>query len=415
MFVIKWSTFSAKTDWLPQMSKFKISRNRAITYTKKGWRSFIKRFCITAFFVWVLSLNYVTQLSAATDNSLLGIFDASNGWQMAQVQALESWQGKKHAVVNMFTTWCDQPSLLDNLFNQQLLNIWNNQNVPMVSWEPFFCVSNPNATDAEVRAGTPGDIEVRAANGEFNAYLNNWADRMKTFLSGPDGAYHTSDDRRAYIRFAHEMNGDWYPWGATNGGNTPADYVRMWQHVKSIFHNQGMEWTHLQWVWTANADDIGQYRAESFYPGDNYVDWVSMTGYNWGATQTWSNWRTMEQAFGPMLSRLRALTTKPVCITEFASTTLTTSGPNVADKSWWITDAYNYALAQDIKMLVWFNVAKETDWAVFGGPSGDSTFNYNGTTYNAYSAYRSAVGANSFVSSDTTNPRLLTDAKFSGY
>ena len=334
---------------------------------------------------------------------------------MDRVQALESWQGKKLAVLNLFTTWCDQPTILDNLFNQQLLNIWNNQNVPIITWEPVFCISSPNPTAAELNTAAPGDIEVRAANGELDAYLNKWADLMKTFLSGADGVYNTSDDRRAYIRFAHEMNGDWYPWGAAKGGNTPADYVRMWQRVKSLFYDKGMEWTHLEWIWCVNFSDNGGYSAESFYPGDDYVDWVSLSGYNWGASQTWSSWITPEQTFEPMLNRMRALTTKPISITEFASTTSTIAGPSLTAKSQWITDVYKYALAQNIKMVVWFNLAKETDWAVFGGPSGDSTFDYNGMSYKAYTAYKTAVGSSSFVSSDTANPRLLTDTQFSGY
>ena len=28
------------------------------------------------------------------------------------------------------------------------------------------------------------------------------------------------------LRFAHEMNADWYPWGVVTNGNTPAHYVR---------------------------------------------------------------------------------------------------------------------------------------------------------------------------------------------
>lgn len=116
-----------------------------------------------------------------------------------------------------------------------------------------------------------------------------------------------------------------------------------------------------------------------------------------------------------MLSRLHALTKRPVAISEFASTTSTSSGTSVAAKSQWIVDAFKYLHAQNIKMVIWFNLAKETDWAVFGGPSGDSTFNHKGNTYNTYSVYKSAVEASSFISSDAANPRLLTDAQFAGF
>ena len=50
------------------------------------------------------------------------------------------------------------------------------------------------------------------------------------------------------LRFAQEMNGDWYPWGAGTNGNTPAEFVRAWRHVHDIFTAAGA--TNVQWVWS---------------------------------------------------------------------------------------------------------------------------------------------------------------------
>lgn len=336
--------------------------------------------------------------------TLLGVYYGNQGWKMDQVQAMESWQGKKHAVVNMFTNWCNQTKTMNNLFGQQLVNIWNNKNVPMVTWEPFLC----NA------ASTPADVEVRAANGEYDAYFNSWATRLKTFLSGADGAFGTSDDRRVYIRLGHEMNGDWYPWGAVMGNNSPADYVRMWQRVVGIFRSKGMTATHLQWVWVANADDVGGFQAEQFYPGDGFVDWVAIDGYNWGESQTWSNWATPDQVYGGMTTRLRALTSKPLALTETGCSTSTLSGVSVAAKSQWLTDFFNFLAARDVRLVAWFNEDKETDWMVFGGANGDGTFTFSRTNYKTYSAYRTGVGSSGIIASNAANPRLLTDAQFAG-
>lgn len=357
-----------------------------------------------ALFACALPLASLTQPAVAETSSLLGTYYGNQGWEMGNVQALENWQSKKKAVLNLFTDWCNQTANLDNLFNYQLLYIWNNQNVPLITWEPYLCSAST----------TPSDIEVLAAKGRYDAYLNIWADRLKTFLSGPDGLYNTSDDRRAYVRLGHEMNGNWYPWGAAMGNNAPSDYVRMWQRVRAIFDSKGLDANHLQWVWSVNNTDVGGYSAESFYPGDAYVNWVAIDGYNWGTSQNWSSWQTPDAVFGPMLSRLRAMTTKPVAITEFASTTSTSSGTSLPDKSQWIADAFNYAVTNNIKMVVWFNQDKETDWAAFGGGRGDGTFTYNSQTYITYDTYNTSVGTNSFVSSSSTNLRLLTDAQFAG-
>jgi mannan endo-1,4-beta-mannosidase len=346
----------------------------------------------------------LTHPVSAANGTLLGVYYGNQGWKIEQIQAMESWQGKRHAVVNMFANWCGQTKTMDNLFNQQLVNIWNNKNVPMITWEPYICNT----------AGTPDNVEMRAANGEYDTYFNTWAIRLKTFLSGPDGTFGTGDDRRAYLRLAHEMNGDWYPWGAVVGGNSPADYVNMWRRVRGIFDGKGLDATHLQWVWCVNHDDVGGFTAEQYYPGDAYVDWVAVDGYNWGLSQSWSAWKTPAQTYDPMISRLRTITTKPLNITEAASTSTTATGPSMQAKSQWITDFYAYVATNNIKMVIWFNEDKETDWAVFGGGNGDGTYRYGRTTYKTYAAYKTAVGSSNLIPSDSANLRLLTDAQFAG-
>jgi mannan endo-1,4-beta-mannosidase len=342
--------------------------------------------------------------SAASGGTLLGIFYGNQGWKMEQVQAVESWQGKKHAVVVLFTNWCNQTKTMNNLFGQQLPNVWNNGNVPMITWEPYICTT----------AGTPNDVEVRIAAGQYDAYVNTWADRLKTWLAGPDGVFGNGDDRRAYVRLGHEMNGDWYPWGAAMGGNSPADFVAMWRRVVGIFQSKGMHAAHLQWVWAVNHTDSPGFTAEQYFPGETYVDWVAVDGYNWGTSQTWSSWQSPDATFTPMVTRLRAISAKPLAITEVGSTTATASGVSVPAKSQWIADFFTYVAARDVRLVAWFDEDKETDWAVFGGARGDGTFRYLRTTYTTYASYRTAVGSASLVPSSTSNPRLLTDAQFAG-
>ena len=344
-----------------------------------------------------------TSADASIKGVLLGIYYGNQGWNMEQVQALESWQDKKNAVIQIFTNWANDTTVINNLFNQQLPNIWNNKNVPMITWEPFTGDSS-----------APNDIEVQIANGKFDAYINNWADRLKTYLAGADGVYNTGDDRRVYLRLAHEMNGNWYPWSAARGGNSPGEYVRMWKHTKDIFDGKGLDANHLQWVWAVNRDDVGGYSAEQFYPGDTYVDWVAIDGYNWGTSQTWSRWETPEQVFGRMIDRLRAITSKPLAITEVGSSTKTRFGTNVAAKSRWITDFLNYVPAKDVKMVCWFNEDKETDWALFGGGNGYDSYRYDLKSYKRYTTYEIGITPSSYRDPDLTNPRLLSDKFFYG-
>jgi len=341
---------------------------------------------------------------AATEGQqfLAGVYYGNQGWAMDQVRALEAWQGKRQAVVNLFTDWDGSTKTKSNLFGQQLPNVWGNGNVPLITWEP------------STGSATPGDIERRIAAGQYDAYVADWARRLRVFLDGRDGTAGTSDDRRAYLRLGHEMNGNWYPWSAAVGGNSPSDFVAMWRRVHAAFDNLGVGPAQLQWVWSVNNEDVGGFPAEAFFPGDAAVDWVAVDGYNWGATQTWSTWRTPAEVLGPMVDRLRAISARPLALTETATTTLSASGPSVAAKSEWTTALFDYAAAAQARMVIWFNQDKETDWAVFGGARGDGVFKYGRTSYRTYSAYRAAVTRPEVIGSSGQG-RLISDAQFAGH
>ncbi len=353
--------------------------------------------------VSIMLVGIFTPPALAANETILGAYYGSQGWDMRQVAAMEQWQGKKQSVVNLYTNWDSDSAVMSNLFSQQLPNIWANKNIPMVTWELF---TNYSGT-------TPSNITALVAKGQYDAYIQTWSDRLKDFLKGPDGVYSNTDDRRIYLRLGHEMNGSWYPWAAASGGSTPADYISMWKRVRSIFTGKGLDGSHVQWVWSVNAGDVGGYKAEQFYPGDGQVSWVAIDGYNWGGTSA-ANWQTPDQVFGNMITRLRALTWKPLAITEFASSSLTSTGTNIAAKSNWITSFFSYAQSKNIKMVVWFNTDKEQDWASFGGGNGTGSYTYNGQTYKVYNSYKTSVSSSSYIGSSSSNVRLLTNNQFNG-
>ena len=326
----------------------------------------------------------------ASARILIGSYYGQEGWNMTEVAHQEQWQGEANAVINLFTDF--DPANATNLFDQQLMAIWNHGSVPMVSWMPYHGTS------------TPTDIAARIAAGDYDVYLDDWSSRMLAFLAGPDGSIGTSDDRRVYLRFAHEMNSNWYLWSID-----PVAYVAMWQHVYNIFANKGITASRLQWVWSVNNTDQGFYPAEQYYPGDAFVDWLAMDGYNWGQSWTGLGWQNPTAVFGDMLARLRLLASnKPVAITEVGSSTDSAGIDPYADKSQWITNMFQFVQDQGIGMISWFNRDKEMDWAVFGGNAGDETY----LAYKAYAAYRQAVIAAPGVLPDRTSARLISDADF---
>ncbi len=335
--------------------------------------------------------------SNSSADTLLGVYYGNQGWAMNDVTRLESWQGKKNAVVDLYTNWTATSESL--LFTYQLPYVWENGSIPMITWEPYLSGT------------TPDNIETLIARGDYDAYLNSWGGKLKQFLAGSDGIYGTDDDRRVYIRLAHEPNGNWYPWSAKDGSNTPADYVAMWQRVWQRLNTQGLDKSHVQWIWSVNNVDVGTFNMEAYYPGDSYVDWVGLDGYNWGSAYSWSNWRTPQQVFAPSRERVAALApNKPVSLSEVASTATTTNGIDNEAKETWITQLTSYLKDADIRMIAWFNEDKETNWQIFAGQQGAAQTD----GIKVYPAYRTLVQDASVMAADETNPRILTDSQFQG-
>ena len=129
--------------------------------------------------------------------------------------------------------------------------------------------------------------------------------------------------------------------------------VAAWRHVHDLFAQAGV--TNVTWVWSPKVSDrpLG-----GLYPGDAYVDWVGVDGYNWGTTASWSSWQTPSQVFGTTLANLRRVSSRPIVVSETASTEV---GGN---KAQWIQQFYSMLGANpDIRAFVWFNFNKETDGA----------------------------------------------------
>src|SRR5262249_11875758 len=75
---------------------------------------------------------------------------------------------------------------------------------PMVTWEPWDASGGVNQPDYSLRA---------IADGRYDALIRAWARDIKAYGSP------------VWLRFAHEMNGYWYPWSEGVNGNAPGSYV----------------------------------------------------------------------------------------------------------------------------------------------------------------------------------------------
>ncbi|ACL42422.1 beta-mannanase-like protein (plasmid) [Pseudarthrobacter chlorophenolicus A6] len=219
--------------------------------------------------------------------------------------------------------------------------------IPMMTWEPWVAGAGAGAVQ-------PAYTLAAIAAGNFDTYITQW------------GAGLASWGKPVMLRFAHEMNGDWYPWCETVNGNQPGDYIRAWQHVHDLVTAAGA--FNVTWVWAPNGGGPGDMAA--MYPGDGYVDVLGLDAYNWGTTQSWSSWQSPDALFGYWLDQLRVIAPgKQIIITETASTE---TGGSKAD---WNTSLVPYLNSQpDVTGFIWFNLNKETDWRIESSTASSNAF-----------------------------------------
>jgi len=172
-----------------------------------------------------------------------------------------------------------------------------------------------------------------------------------------------------FLRFDWEMNGDWFPWGAGVNGNTPREFRSAWRHVHDVFRRAGAR--NATWVWCPYARDEP---LRPFYPGDRYVDWTCLDGYNWGPDSPEpAPWRSFREIFAPAYRRVarHIAPGKPMLFGEVAST------GGEAAKAGWIAGMFA-ALRHGfpkIRALVWFDkVDRDVDWPLETSPAATEAF-----------------------------------------
>jgi|GEM_PF-931946 len=164
------------------------------------------------------------------------------------------------------------------------------------------------------------------AAGKADKHLERFAKGAKKF------------GKPVFVSFGHEMNGNWYPWG----NQDPQAYIKAYRHVHEVISRTA---PNVTWVWNPDvAASITHY-----YPGDGYVDWVAIDGYNWKGNKPAS------EIFGKSFAEAKAYK-KPIMIGEFGC---------AKNSAACVTDFMNFVTKnKEFKAYIYFNQDKEQKWAL---------------------------------------------------
>jgi hypothetical protein len=166
----------------------------------------------------------------------------------------------------------------------------------LISWEPWKPVRARLGVSRQSKP-QPGYRNVDIANGSQDRYIRRFARGLATY----DGV--------VYLRYAHEMNGFWYPWSWD-----ARNYVRAWRRVVRLFRQVGAD--NVRFVWSINPNLYGPKgpwlrNLRLYWPGSKYVDALGSTMINFGG-----NKRYAVSAFIPRLRVLHSYFRKPMLLTE---------------------------------------------------------------------------------------------------
>jgi hypothetical protein len=201
-----------------------------------------------------------------------------------------------------------------------------------------------------------GALISKIAGGGYDRYLRSFADSVRNY------------DRAVVIGFGHEMNATWYSWGY--GHVPPTVFVAAWRHIVTLFRAQGAD--NVTWLWTINADLPTTGPIASWWPGAAYVTWVGIDGYYYIPANNFVS------VFGRTIAQVRAITNKPVLLSE----TAVGPGPNQAAK---IANLFHGMHQYGTLGLVWFDIAQDDglyhqNWRIENSPAAEAAFREGAST-----------------------------------
>jgi beta-mannanase len=266
-------------------------------------------------------------------------------WDMGGPRMLESMLGKQMSLIHFMAPFshCSEEGCGYYEFPaKELQTIRSHGSIPFFSWSSQSIPSSEVQPDYQLSDVT---------SGRYDGFIREWA----------QGARHWG--QRFFLRFNWEMNGDWFPWGEGANGNRPGDYVRAWRHVHDIFDEVGAD--NPIWVWCPNVDfEDSLQDLPSLYPGDGYVEWTCLDGYNSGTNPAKPDrWRSFDQLYRRTYDEVvnQIAPNKPMVLGEIASS------EQGGSKAEWIADMLAGLPSEypKVRGLVWFDKFENgMDWPI---------------------------------------------------
>jgi len=281
-----------------------------------------------------------------------GIFEKTSPKNFTYLNALEKKLDYKFDVVTRYQ------SLTGRYFpTDDLQNAYKNGRLVELTLQTFLW----GAPDEQNES-----IMYDILNGQYDNFLNDYAKKLKSF------------GHPVLFRLNNEMNGDWCWYSAYFTGKDTDIYKAVWRYVYQVFQDNGVD--NVIWIWNPQTPSKPTFKWNYYlmhYPGDEYVDVIGLTGYNYGTFYPGETWRSFDAIYRGIYDDYSRNFQKPFMIAEFGSNSIG------GDKAAWIHDMFAVLPQYNrIKLAVWWSA---TDFNAKGQPARIYLLDENAATIQAFS------------------------------
>jgi hypothetical protein len=247
-----------------------------------------------------------------------------------------------------------------------LYDAFNNGNsVPVISWQAQtgWGMTDPGYTGINTHTINSGSLD---------GYIHQYARDVKAY------------GKPLFVNpICKEVNGSWNRNCSPNADPTltKAAFISAQRRIVDIFRQEGV--TNVAWVWTVNSFPAppAQWGIDtdfaSYYPGDDYVDWIGIDHYDYGSlTNASTDPMNVAQYLDPEYN-FAVTHAKPVMIPEFG---VRHSGSSLtaAQQQMWLGLMFDYLDSHPkIKAVLYFNYNMNTPATEDAAHMADHVWLYN--------------------------------------
>ncbi|MFP4417787.1 MAG: glycoside hydrolase family 26 protein [Chitinispirillaceae bacterium] len=194
------------------------------------------------------------QLLKQSDHFNLGIYRPELPYHFDNVYTIQKKLGVRIQTISFYQAWGEGE---EHQFKTRVVNNLSRGGfVPFITWEPWL------AAFSEYKGQMPDSSLAIISRGNFDSYIRAWARKATKF------------GKPLFVRPLHEMTNDVYPWSSAYK-NSPEMFIECWKHIVGIFREEGAE--NVAFVWTPYKPSD-----TTFYPGNQWVDWIGLDIFNYG-------------------------------------------------------------------------------------------------------------------------------------